>query len=493
MRLSELLGAIVCGEIELQGDPEISGISTDSRAVRQGDIFIAVRGHTMDGHDFIGEAVRNGASALVVDRTFESSLPTCVVDDTSVAAALLAKRFFSDPAADLLLVGITGTNGKTSTSFLLESILSVALGKTGIIGTIGVGSIDRLSAATHTTPASVNLYRSLREFLDEDCKAIVMEVSSHAAVQHRIAGLEFDMGVFMNISRDHLDYHETFDQYIAAKELFISTLIDRERKKRPGILVYNADDERVRGIGERFGGDSISFGFEEGAAVRGRGLTADLEGTRFDLECDAGTTSIELKLLGSFSASNALAAAAAAASIGVELSSIKKGLESVEGVPGRFQVISAGGGPKIVIDYAHTPDALERLLTFCRDLGPARITTVFGCGGDRDRGKRPIMGRIASEISDEVYVTDDNPRTEDPEGIIEDILEGSGRDVHVVRERSLAIRKAVEGASEGEIVVVAGKGHETYQIIGTQRIPFDDAEEARRALTSREVGHRNRT
>jgi UDP-N-acetylmuramoyl-L-alanyl-D-glutamate--2,6-diaminopimelate ligase len=493
MKLSELLGAIVCREASCPGDPEITGISTDSRSVKDGDVFVAVRGHMMDGHDFLEQAVRNGASALVVDRTYESDLPTCVVDDTSVAAALLAKRFFSDPAAGLLLVGITGTNGKTSTSFLLESILSVAVGKTGIIGTIGVGSMGELSAATHTTPASVHLYRTLSEFLGKGCGAVVMEVSSHAAVQHRIAGLEFDIGLFMNISRDHLDYHETLDRYVAAKEMFVSTLVEPERRKKPGVLVYNADDERVRGVGERFGGDSVSFGFEEGAAVRGHGLTADLEGTRFDLTCDGGTARIELKLLGSFSACNALAAAAAARALGVELSLIKKGLERIEGVPGRFQVISADGGPKIVIDYAHTPDALERLLTFCRDLDPSRITTVFGCGGDRDRGKRPIMGRIASEISDEVYVTDDNPRTEDPEGIIEDILEGSGRDVHVIRDRSLAIRQAVEGAGEGEIVVVAGKGHETYQIFGTERIPFDDAEEARKALISREVGHRNRT
>ncbi len=493
MKLSELLGAIACGERSRSGDPEISGISTDSRSVKEGDVFVAVRGHTMDGHDFLDQAVRNGASALVVDRMYESELPTCLVEDTSIAAARLAQRFFSDPAAGLMLVGITGTNGKTSTSFLLESILSLAVGKTGIIGTIGVGPMGELSAATHTTPASVHLYRSLSEFLGKGCKAVVMEVSSHAAVQHRIAGLEFDLGLFMNISRDHLDYHETLDRYVAAKEMFVSTLVDPERKKKPGALIYNADDERVRGIGERFGGDSVSFGFEEGAAVRGHGLTADLEGTRFDLTCDGGTARIELKLLGSFSACNALAAAAAARALGVELSLIKEGLERIEGVPGRFQVISVDEGPKIVVDYAHTPDALERLLAFCRDLGPSRITTVFGCGGDRDRGKRPIMGRIASEISDEVYVTDDNPRTEDPEAIIEDILEGSGRDVHVMRDRSLAIRKAVEGAGEGEIVVIAGKGHETYQIIGTDRIPFDDVEEARKALISREVGHRNRT
>lgn len=484
MKLSELLGVIECSERPSSGDREIGGISTDSRCVKKGDLFVAVKGHTMDGHDFLDQAVRNGAAALVVDRVYASDLPTCIVEDTGVAAALLAKKFFSDPAADLLLVGITGTNGKTSTSFLLDSILSGTVGKTGIIGTVGVGSMGALSASTHTTPASVHLYRTLSEFLREGCRSVVMEVSSHAAVQRRIAGLEFDLGLFMNISRDHLDYHGTLDRYIEAKMMFVSTLLERGRVKRPGRLVYNADDALVRGIGERFGGESFSFGLDRKADVRGEELTADLEGTRFDLVSGGERIGVALKLLGSFSAYNALAAAAAAVALGIGLPEIKEGLEKVEGVPGRFQVVSADSGPKVVVDYAHTPDALERLLTFCKDLAPSRITTVFGCGGDRDRGKRPIMGRIARANSDEVYVTDDNPRTEEPERIIEEILDGSGRDVHVIRDRTQAIRRAVESAGEGEIVVIAGKGHERYQIVGSELRPFDDVEEAREALRS---------
>ncbi len=491
MKLSELLAAIECREGPRTGDVEIGDISTDSRSVKEGDLFVAVKGHSTDGHDYLDEAVRRGAAALVVGRGYESGLPTCVVEDTSVAAALIARKFFKDPAAHMLLAGITGTNGKTSTSFLLDSILSASVGKTGIIGTVGVGSMGELAESTHTTPASVHLYRTLSEFLRRGCRAAVMEVSSHAAVQRRIAGLEFDVGVFMNISRDHLDYHGTFEEYTAAKEIFVSSLVEEDRAKKPGTLVYNADDACVRGIGERFGGESVSFGIETSADVRAERLAADLEGTRFDLAVAGERVEIELKLLGSFSAYNALAAAAAARVLGVGLSEIRKGLERVEGVPGRFQVVSADAGPKVVVDYAHTPDALERLLAFCRRLGAKKITTVFGCGGDRDRGKRPIMGRIARESSDEVYVTDDNPRTEDPERIIEEILEGSGRDVHVERDRALAIRKAVEGAADGEIVVIAGKGHETYQIIGDEKHPFDDREVAREALRSREVGHRH--
>ena len=456
MKLSELFVAIGCGEEPRSANVEIGDISTDSRGVKEGDLFVAVKGHSADGHDYLDEAVRNGAAALVVGREYESDLPTCVVEDTSSAAALLARKFFGDPAASMLLAGITGTNGKTSTSFLLDSILSAAVGKTGIIGTVGVGSTGELAASTHTTPASVHLYRTLSEFLRKGCKAVVMEVSSHAAVQRRIAGLEFDVGVFMNISRDHLDYHGTLEEYMAAKEMFVSSLVEKGRAKRPGALVYNADDLHVRGIAERFEGESVSFGIETNADVRGEGLEADLEGTRFDLVAGDERVRIELKLLGSFSAYNALAAAAAARILGAGPAEIQRGLERVEGVPGRFQVVSEGAGPKVVVDYAHTPDALERLLAFCRNLGARKITTVFGCGGDRDRGKRPIMGRIARVSSDEVYVTDDNPRTEDPDRIIEEILEGSGRDVHVERDRALAIRMAVEGASEGEIVVIAG-------------------------------------
>jgi UDP-N-acetylmuramoyl-L-alanyl-D-glutamate--2,6-diaminopimelate ligase len=491
LKLSELIEAIEMSERSNFTDLEIAGIAADSRDVTAGTLFVAVRGYRMDGHDFVEQAIERGASALVLERMHESPLPTVLVEDSTVAVALLAKKFYGDPASQLVLVGITGTNGKTSVSFLLQSILSKAIGTTGIIGTIGVGSADSLSAATHTTPASVDLYRIISDFREKGCKGIVMEVSSHAAVQKRITGLEFDIGVFTNISRDHLDYHGTIDRYIAAKEIFVESLMLPARGKGPGTFVYNIDDGRIGKIAERFRGGKVSFGFDEAAAVRGEGLVADLHGTRFDIVCGGERTHIELKLLGSFSAYNAIAAAGAARALDIGLSDIKQGLENVRQVPGRFQVISAGEGPRIIVDYAHTPDALERLLTFCKDLGPTRITTVFGCGGDRDKGKRPIMGRIASQISDEVYVTDDNPRTEDPERIIEEILAGMERKAHVERDRRVAIRKAVNGAKKGEIVVIAGKGHETCQIVGTESIPFIDADEAEEALKLREVGDPN--
>lgn len=468
-------------------DLEITGISTDSRLVEEGELYIAVKGHELDGHDFIEQAIGRGAAALVLGRSHVSTLPTIIVDDTAGAASLLARTFFGDPVSKLVLIGITGTNGKTSASFLLRSIMSEGMGRSGLIGTIGIGSGGDLSAATHTTPSSVNLFRIMSEFLEQGCTSVAMEVSSHAAVQGRITGLEFDVGVFTNISRDHLDYHGSIEEYMAAKEIFITSLIDPGRRKKPGIFVFNSDDKQVLVVKKRFAGKTVSFGFGENATVRGENLVADLGGTSFDLVCGEERARIELKLLAAFSAYNALAAAAAAHALGIDIHSIKRGLENVDQVPGRFQVISAGRGPKVVVDYAHTPDALERLLTFCRELGPARITTVFGCGGDRDRGKRPMMGRIAAEISDEVYVTDDNPRTEDPDLIVEEILSGIDGTVQVERDRGSAIRKAIMGADEGELVVIAGKGHENCQIVGTERFPFNDSQEALAALRTLEV------
>lgn len=473
-------------------DVEVSGISADSRALGGGELFVAITGRSVDGHDYIPQAESRGAVALVVDRPVSAGLPQIVVADTSVAAACAAKIFFDDPAADIVLVGVTGTNGKTSTSFLLQSILHEAIGPTGIIGTVGFGAEDALRAATHTTPATVDLYRIIADFHRRGCRSVVMEVSSHAADQGRIAGLEFDIAVFTNITRDHLDYHETMDRYVAAKEAFVATIDMPGRAKAPGVFAYNRDDETVAMVADRFGGKIVSFGFTGTADVRGRDLKADMSGTRFTLEAGGERIDVNLALLGRFSAHNALAAAAAAHALRVPLKDIKTGLETARMVPGRFQVVSTGRWPVVVVDYAHTPDALENLLTFCRELGPDRIVTVFGCGGDRDRGKRPLMGRIACGLSDSVYVTNDNPRSEDPQAIIGEILEGtkgSGTPLHVIEDRREAIQSAVREARGRDMVVLAGKGHERVQIVGERRSPFSDVDEAREAIKAAEVKH----
>lgn len=492
--MSELLKKAGIKAITESRDTELSGVSSDSRSTRKGDVFIAVRGEGSDGHDYAGEAVRNGAAAVVAERRLDIEAPCVIVEDSAATAGLIASAFYGHPSRDMAMVGVTGTNGKTSTAFLIRSILRISAGKTGIIGTVGFGGGDEMASCERTTPDAVDLNRKLADFRDSGCKAVVMEVSSHSTVQGRINGVEFDVGVFTNISRDHLDYHATFDRYLEAKKIFIDSLTSKEREKGPGMLVYNIEDPRVNKIGEDFEGRRLSFGTEKGSGISALNIEAGMNGTGFELSVEGVTTPVRLKLLGAFSVLNALAAAGAAHLLGAGQGEIKEGLESVANVPGRFQVVSGRGGPTVVVDYAHTPDALENILSFCVGLKPDRVITVFGCGGDRDRGKRPIMGEIASRLSDIVYVTNDNPRTEDPEGIIDDILTGieeAGDRVRVVSDRRQAIREAVIEADKGDIVLIAGKGHEEVQIIGDRKIRFSDAEEAGKAFRSWEVGHQN--
>jgi UDP-N-acetylmuramoyl-L-alanyl-D-glutamate--2,6-diaminopimelate ligase len=492
LKLSMLIEGIGPSKGVAFRDAEVTGIATDSRALRPGDCFVAVAGHAADGHAFVEDAVRNGAAALVVERAVEAPVPAVIVRNSSLAAALMAKRFYGDPASHLRLAGITGTNGKTSSAFLLRSIMNIAHGPCGMIGTIGYGVADELSSTRNTTPGAVDLYRVMAEFLKRGCRSAVMEVSSHAAEQGRIAGLEFDVGAFTNVTRDHLDYHGTLERYVEAKEAFVRTLAESKRCKAPGTLVYNADDPEVVRVAKRFTGPRVSFGVSSPADVRAESVKAGLTGTSFDLVIGPERTRLDLKLLGTISVYNALTAAASARALGVGSGAIKAGLEGVAQVPGRFQVVSIGRGPTAVVDYAHTPDALEKLLNFCRELRPRKIVTVFGCGGDRDRGKRPMMGGIAARLSNIVFVTDDNPRTEDPDLIVKEILAGVGESaapVHVVRDRRSAIREAIRAAVEGDLVVIAGKGHENEQIVKSGRVPFNDAFEAEEALRTREVDH----
>jgi len=494
LKLSKLIEGLAIKSAVGMRDVEIGHITVDSREARGGSLFVAIAGHKLDGHDFIAQAVKNGASAVVADREIGAGVPVIAVADTSLAEAILARRLFGEPDLALLLAGVTGTNGKTSTAFLLRSVLDMAAGPAGVIGTVGYGTAGRMRSSERTTPGASGLYSILGGFVADGCRSAVMEVSSHAAAQGRIEGLEFDVGVFTNITRDHLDYHGTLENYIEAKEIFVRSLDRRGRTKKNGTIVYNNDDLRVRSIGERFGGDRVSFGMGDDAMVRAEDARAFLEGTSFTLATPVGRIGVDLKLLGRFSIFNALAAAGAALAASIGLEEIKAGLEGVEGVPGRFQVIRREGGPVVVVDYAHTPDALENLLRFCRELEPGRLITVFGCGGDRDRGKRPMMGKVSVEYSDRVIVTSDNPRSEDPRSIINEVLSGtagSKTPVDAIVDRASAIRAAVGEAREGDIVAVAGKGHEDYQEAGGAKIHFSDMEEAGKALQDAEVGYQD--
>ncbi|MEJ2721816.1 MAG: UDP-N-acetylmuramoyl-L-alanyl-D-glutamate--2,6-diaminopimelate ligase, partial [bacterium] len=396
--------------------------------------------------------------------------------------------YYGDPADRLRLVGVTGTNGKTTTAHLLRSILDGSpWGRTGIIGTVGHGTGSVLEAGVHTTPEPLTLHRLLRDMADNGCVGVVMEVSSHAVRQQRTWGVDFEIGMLTNVTRDHLDYHPTFEDYVNAKREFCYTLISGGRRKENGTLIYSRDNRYSREIGDGFPGAKVSTSAEGSADVFAKNVEATVGGTCFDLHMGGcAVVPIALNLLGGFNVWNALLAAAAARVLGVDTEFIKRGLEAVNRVPGRFEAIrSEAGGPLVIVDYSHTPDSLERTLSFCRDLGPRRLITVFGCGGDRDRGKRPIMGGIAQRLSDVCYVTSDNPRTEDPAEIIDEILAGMDTDAGglvVEADRRRAIVSAVQGAAAGDLVAVCGKGHEDYQIIGHTRHHFDDREEAANAL-----------
>ncbi len=486
--LSRLIGALSGADVHNMRDTVITKITNDSRLAEQGALFVATQGTHSDGHSFIDAALERGAAAIVTEKHVPvRHVVHVVVEDSTRALAELASEFYGNPSRDLRLFGVTGTNGKTSTTHLLRSIAEAsAWGKVGVIGTVGHGTAGELEASVHTTPEPVTLHRLFAEMREKGCVGVVMEVSSHAVRQQRVWGVDFEIGMLTNVTRDHLDFHRTFEDYLGAKREFCESLIAKSRKKKEGVLVYSIDNEHSRDIGESFRGHKVSTSIEEQADVFATEVRADLQGTRFLLHIK-GKQSVEvnLKLLGSFSVSNAVLAAAGAHVLGIEIEGIKAGLEAVARVPGRFEALGGGPRPHVIVDYSHTPDSLERMLLFCRALNPKRLIAVFGCGGDRDRGKRPLMGEIARRISHVCFVTSDNPRTEDPAQIVDEILAGVDRKrpgLFVEIDRRKAIREAVRMARPGDVVAICGKGHEDYQIIGTTRHHFDDREEAEKAL-----------
>jgi UDP-N-acetylmuramoyl-L-alanyl-D-glutamate--2,6-diaminopimelate ligase len=465
----------------------VNGIAVDSRALKAGDVFVAVRGTASDGHDFVEEAVARGAVAVVVERARPSGrVPSVMVANSAQALALMASRFHGDPARDLFLCGVTGTNGKTSTTYLLRSILQRAGRRMGIIGTLGHG-VEQLVRDPHTTPDAVTLHSWFRAMRDQNCFGVVMEVSSHAVRQHRVWGLDFNVGILTNVTHDHLDFHKTMDDYKAAKAEFCHSLVAAGRHKPNGTLVYWADDANARAIGDAFRGHKIAVGAGPGCEWRVHDVDVSLSGTRFALALPGGESlRVTMKLLGGFVPANAAVAAAGAFAAGASLDRIREGLEAVDRVPGRFEALGGGAKPVVVVDYAHTPDGFERVLATCLGLRPNRLVTVFGCGGDRDKSKRPVMGAIAARASDRVFLTTDNPRGERVEDIVDDIRAGIDRvhDVVVDLDRARAIRTAIVQARPGDLVALLGKGHEDYQIIGTEKQPFSDRKQAEEALAS---------
>jgi len=470
----------------------VTGIAYDSRAVTPGAVFVALKGQHADGVSFAKQAIERGAAAIVSEQPAppDVHLPWAIVEDARRALAVLATAFYRDPSGDMRVVGITGTNGKTTTAYLIASLFEAAGVQCGLLGTvayrIGPGEGGTREAA-RTTPEAPDLQALLREMVDRGCGACAMEVSSHALSLHRVEGLRLAAAVFTNLTRDHLDFHADMDDYFRAKRRLFEML------PRDAPSVLNIDDPRGASLVE-VGGRPLTYGINRPADVMPGPLSYSLEGLDFDVRTPSGPVHVRSKLVGRPNVYNILAAVSTAVALALPADAIERGLRSLAGVPGRFQVVSgAGDRVTVVVDYAHTDDALRNLLETARPLATGRLITVFGCGGDRDRTKRPLMGAVASRLSDLIVITSDNPRSEDPNRIIEEVQRGITSDTArdgaprplAIADRRDAIAKAIELARPGDVVLIAGKGHEKYQAIGSRVLPFDDVAVAREALGRR--------
>ena len=466
MTLRELMG---------NGAPEVevSGLAYSSASVTPGTLFFCVPGHRVDGHDFAPDAVAKGAVALVVQRPLKLGVPEVVVDDVRAAMGPAAARFHGDPTSQLDVVGVTGTNGKTTTAFLVRSLLEAAGISTGLLGTVTSVIAGREEPVERTTPEGIDLQGIFRRMLDGGDRACVMEVSSHALHMERVAGIRFAVRIFTNLTQDHLDYHGSMEEYYAAKKLLFT---------RPGgAAIVNVDDP----YGMRLAGEIESpttFAIDREADFRARDVAFDVNGSSFVCQTPDGDVDIRTRLPGLFNVQNALAAIAAARALDVPLGTIADALVEAARVPGRFEPVDEGQDFGVLVDYAHTPDSLENVLRAAREVTQGRLHVVFGAGGDRDRAKRPLMGRAAAEHADRVIVTSDNPRSEDPDSIVDMVMEGAPAAERIV-DRRAAIARALETAEPGDVVVIAGKGHEQGQEFEHGRKePFDDRDVAREAL-----------
>ena len=472
MRLHEVMPDAPPAASEL----EVTHLAYDNRAVKPGTLFFCVRGFTRDGHDFAPDAISRGAVALVVERPLNHGVPEIRVQDMRKAMAGAAAAFFGHPTRQLQVVGVTGTNGKTTTAYLIRSLLEADGRQTGLLGTVTsvIGGVEH--QVERTTPEAIDLQATFRKMLDAGDEACSMEVSSHALELHRADFIHFTAAVFTNLTQDHLDFHGTMEDYFAAKRrLFV--------EHPPSHAIVNLDDPYGARLADQLEAP-ITFALEHEASYRATGVETDLGGFRFTVHTPETKVELGSSLRGRFNVYNVLGAFAAARALGVPTAAAARAIETAGQVPGRFEPVEEGQGFAVLVDYAHTPDSLENVLRAAGELTPAgRVHVVFGCGGDRDRGKRPLMGQIARRLADRVIVTSDNPRSEDPEAIIEEILAGAGPEVEHNVDRRQAIAEAIGGAQEGDVVVIAGKGHEQGQeFTGGHKVPFDDVTVAREIL-----------
>jgi UDP-N-acetylmuramoyl-L-alanyl-D-glutamate--2,6-diaminopimelate ligase len=493
MRLEELVQGISLRDVRGEMDREISAVCSDSRKVVPNALFAALRGEHRDGQDFARDAVLRGASVLVVDREIGdvdvSSVTVIRVYDVRKALAQIAVHFYRNPGERLHLIGVTGTNGKTTLTYLIRSALAAAGEKVGLVGTIGYAVGEATAPAPFTTPEPIVLQALLRTMVDAGCRFAVMEVSSHALALDRVYGCGFDTAVFTNLTRDHLDFHSDMEAYYRTKAQLFRPPLLRNR------AVIHGDDPYGRRLMAEVTLPTWSYGVDAPWDIRAEQLSLSRDGIRFDAVTPAGIVAVHSRLVGRYNVANILGAIGACLSFGLSLNDISRGLREVTSVPGRMEKIDEGQDFTVIVDYAHTEDALRRVLQAIEGAVDRRILVVFGCGGDRDRGKRPAMGRAAAQLSDLVILTSDNPRGEEAGGILSEIESGiresmekgeaRARDYLKIEDRQTAIHEAIGRAQRGDLVVIAGKGHETVQIVGEASIPFDDREVAREAIRRR--------
>ena len=492
-RVEDIVKVISPIRVEGPQTAEVCHITADSRTVQEGSLFICLVGATVDGHSFVEKAVQDGAVAVVVSKpvTVPDHVAVIYVEDTRQALQAAVPFFYDYPASKMRMIGVTGTNGKTTTTHIIAHLLRSQGYTVGVIGTVHILIDDQSYPIHNTTPDVADLQQILQQMVDAGVTHCIMEVSSHALALGRTAGVEYDTAVFTNLTQDHLDFHKTFDNYLAAKaKLFKQVSASYQVKEGKGAVI-NVDDAYGQAIVDVTTSPMITYSTEGKGSMNASDLTVTAKSSQFTLNYDGKSYPISTKIAGMFNVYNTLAAVGATLYEGLSMEEIVKGLATFTAVPGRFELIEEGQDFAVVVDYAHTPDGLENILQTAKKIVDNRILVVFGCGGDRDATKRPIMGRIAAQFGDRVFVTSDNPRTEDPVQIVKDVEVGVREGLHddvtyeVIVDRREAIHKAIAEATTGDVVIIAGKGHEDYQILKDETIHFDDREVAREALKER--------
>lgn len=484
MKLQTLLTSIPAYRTSQDLSGEITNIEQDSRKVVSGTLFICIDGEIVDGHQFAKQAEANGAAAILAEKEIDVSIPVVYVKDSKRAMAILADRFYGSPSQKMKMIGVTGTNGKTTVTHLVEQIVRDAGSETGLIGTMYRKIGREILETKNTTPDSLTLQRTYHEMLAAGVQTVAMEVSSHALVQGRTYGTDFDIAVFTNLSQDHLDYHKTMEEYAYAKSLLFAQLGNSYDSEKPKYAIINQDDPVSQRMKTATAAPVITYGIDKPADFGATDVMVTSSGTTFKLHTPDGDFDVRIKMIGKFSIYNCLAALATSYALEIPIQQAITSLEKVQGVAGRFEIVDAGQDFTVIVDYAHTPDGLLKVLETIEEFKRSRVFAIVGCGGDRDKGKRPQMAKIAIDYATDPVFTSDNPRSEDPEAIIQDMLAGlPANAVYQVRtDRKEAITYAVNEAQAGDVILIAGKGHETYQIIGDQVLDFDDRAVAREAI-----------